>query len=79
MCRHYMSTNSRQVSYHKLPKLNNKGEQIDIEDILNGSLQIKFRGLRRYGENIEKINMKKINRSTTLGFSTCRNPLYKLV
>jgi hypothetical protein len=41
------------------PKLNNKGEQIDIEDILNGSLPMKVRVLGRYEENIEKRNMKK--------------------
>ena len=41
------------------------GEEIDIEvepigleDILNGSLQIKVRVLGRYEENIEKINRK---------------------
>ena len=41
------------------PKLNNEGQQIDIEDILNGSLPMKVRVLRRYEENIEKRNMKK--------------------
>ena len=40
------------------PKLNNEGQQIDIEDILNGSLPMKVRVLRRYEENIEKINKK---------------------
>ena len=35
------------------PKLNNKIEQTDIEDILDGSLRMKLRDLKRYEENFE--------------------------
>ena len=41
------------------PKLNNVGQQIEIEDILNGSLPMKIEVLRRFEENNEQRNIKK--------------------
>ena len=41
------------------PKLNNVGQQIEIEDILNGSLPMKIEVLRRFEENNEQRNIQK--------------------
>ena len=62
------------------PKLGNLNQQINLEDILNGSLPMKIEVLRRFEENIEKKNIHKQQQEVPLWDSvTTVNPLYTTV
>ena len=39
------------------PKLNESGQKLNIEDILNGSIPMKLKVMKKFEENIKKKNM----------------------